>query len=196
MKKFGTPRNGISYNYVPGAIHSVSGIPTAPIQVNTNSGKYIKGKGIYLPSVELTNGSNQQGFMNTIGPAYDVYRFPNGQVVKRRIPDSPRDTPDIPRDLYPDIIQRNNTTSTSGSKDPGNIRQGAYPESQSVLEAPKGYEGQTAIKVSEPYGSGGTPTVWVDKKTGEYLGRTEPKPNPSGSFVIKKFGGLLPNPRQ
>ena len=193
MKKYGTPRNGISYNYVPGAIHSISGISTTPIQINTNTGKYVKlSNGIHLPAVELTNGNNQQRVINTTEPAYDVYRFPNRQVVKRRIPDIPIN---LPPELYPDIIQRNDNTSTSGSKNPGNITQGTYPGSQPVLDAPEGYEGQVAVKVQAPYGSGGTPEVWVDKKTGKVLGRKEPKPNPSGSFIIEKFGGLIPNPR-
>lgn len=193
MKEYGRPRNGISYNYVPGTIHSISGISTAPIQINTNTGKYIKlSNGIHLPDVELTNGNNQQRVINITEPAYDVYRFPNRGFKRERIPDIPIKL--IP-ELYPDIIQRNDNTSTSGSKYPGNITQGTYPGSQPTLDAPEGYEGQVAVKVQAPHGSGGTPEVWVDKKTGKVLGRKEPKPNPSGSFIIEKFGGLIPNPR-
>ena len=194
MKRHGKPKKyGISYNYVPGTIHSISGISTAPIQINTNTGKYVKlNNGIHLPAVELTNGNNQQKVINTIGPAYDVYRFPHEEIQVTRIPETELD---IRPELYPDIIQRNDNTSTSGSKYPGNITQGTYPGSQPTLDAPEGYEGQVAVKKQAPYGSGGTPEVWVDKKTNKVLGRKEPKPNPSGSFIIEKFGGLIPNPR-
>lgn len=162
-------------------------IQAAPLKFYRDmTGNYIAN-----PNASTTTGG-ETVYTQTQDDPTAVTLYADGQARRGGIKKIPGKIPvKIPTDsITPDPI-RNDNTSTSGSYNPGNITQGTYPGIESPIPAPPGYKGRKAVKRTIQDGSGQIKEIWVDETTGEFLGRVEPQPNPSGSYPIKKQGGKL-----
>ena len=186
MRKYGAPSTrNISYNYVPGEIHVVSGIDSAPVYVNTNTGKYIKNdKGVHLPVVEKESGtSNYNSYQRTI-PDQDIYRFPDGTVARRR-----GDIPDIPRIPVDYPVLPNDNTSTAGSAlqgGHGNIRGGVYSMPIEPITVPEDYVPEEWQEIHDNV-NGQIRITWRNPRTGEIV-----TTKPNGVIIpVKANGGYL-----
>lgn len=124
-----------------------------------------------------------------ITPEQDIFIFPGGftKVIptpsqkgapkQSKKPAKPEKNIEGPKQEIP--TQPNDNTSTSGSKTPGNIRQGNYPIYES-LPAPDGYDPSNEWVEEKDQVNGQVRVTWRNKKTGE-ISRIKPF----------KYGGWL-----
>lgn len=124
-----------------------------------------------------------------ITPEQDIFIFPGGftkviptpvqkEVPKQsKKPTKPKKNIEGPKQEVP--VQPNDNTSTSGSKTPGNIRQGNYPIYE-PLPAPDGYDPSNEWVEEKDQVNGQVRVTWRNKKTGE-ISRIKPF----------KYGGWL-----
>lgn len=111
-----------------------------------------------------------------ITPEQDIFIFPGGftKVIptpvqkdvpkKSKKPSKPEKHIEGPKQEVP--VQPNDNTSTSGSKTPGNIRQGNYPTYE-PLPAPNGYNPANEWVEERDQVNGQVRVTWRNKKTGE-----------------------------
>lgn len=186
MRKYGAPSTrNISYNYVPGEIHVVSGLDSAPVYVNTNTGKYIKNdKGVYLPVVEKESGMPSYGSYQRTTPDQDIYRFPDGTVERRK--GKQQDYPDIPRVSVDYPVLPNDNTSTIGSAlqgDHGNIRGGVYITPTEPIQVPEDYTPEEWEEIHDNV-NGQVRVTWRNPRTGEIV-----TIKPKGVIIPAKANG-------
>lgn len=123
--------------------------------------------------VPIVNSSIIEG---RITPEQDIFIFPGGftKVIptpvqkevpkKSKKPSKPEKSIEGPKQEVP--VQPNDNTSTSGSKTPGNIRQGNYPIYE-PLPAPNGYNPANEWVEERDQVNGQVRVTWRNKKTGE-----------------------------
>lgn len=118
---------------------------------------------------------NSSSIEDQISPSQDIFIFPGG--FTKVTPAAPVQKPggskeskkpekniEGPKQEVP--TQPNDNTSTSGSKTPGNIRQGNYPVYES-LPAPDGYDPSNEWIEERDQVNGQVRVTWRNKKTGE-----------------------------
>ena len=171
MREWGSPSTRRpSYNYVPGEIHAVSVLDSAPVQVNTNTGRYIKNdKGIYLPVVEKESGiPNYVSYQRTT-PDKDINRYPDGTVERGRV--YTQDYLNIPRVQvdYPVLPNDNTSTIASGIQGShGNIRGGVYPTPIEPIQVPEDYNPEEWQEIHDNV-NGQIRRTWRNTRTGKIV---------------------------
>lgn len=127
-------------------------------------------------------------------PEEDIFIFKDGSTHA-----IPRKTQSIPKQRVVETsvqkipTQQNDNTSTSGSKYPGNIRQGYYPNYYEPIKAPDGYNPSNDWIEERDQINGQVRVTWRNKNTGE-IRRINPYKNGGTMNRIKYFekGGLTP----
>ena len=149
--------------------------------------------------VPIVNSSIIEG---RITPEQDIFIFPGGftKVIptpvqkqtpkKPKKPSKPENNIEGPKQEVP--VQPNDNTSTSGSKTPGNIRQGNYPIYE-PLPAPNGYNPANEWVEERDQVNGQVRVTWRNKKTGE-IRRVKPYKQGGTMNRINYFenGGAAP----